>query len=137
MAGPVLTRVERDRHHDDSALPADHSVASRPQGYGHDPCDSGHDGVQYHPRWHRRGLAPGLQWGRDQLYDPLGSGLLTRSRWNASAAWYDAAIDLGAVSHRIVTGHTLQVRLVISDSSSDDMWLAYDTTTYPSRLVVE
>lgn len=67
----------------------------------------------------------------------LGSGSLTRSPWNASAAWYDASIDLGAVSHRIVAGRTLQVRLVVSDSSGDDMWLAYDTTAYPSRLVVE
>ncbi len=67
------------------------------------------------------------------------SGTVTSTTsWSGgSSTWVVKDWDLGTVSRTISTGRTLQVRVVVADSSDDDMWFAYDTTSYPSVLTVE
>jgi hypothetical protein len=45
-------------------------------------------------------------------------------------------MDLGPVSRAIPANRVLQLRLVVLSGSEDDMLFAYDTTGYPSALLV-
>lgn len=63
------------------------------------------------------------------------SQTLAESNWqNGSATWVKKTINFGIINQPIPAGYRLKITLVVPDSSEDDMWFAYDTTAYPSRL---
>jgi signal peptidase len=65
------------------------------------------------------------------------SASLDLSNWSGgSTTWVSRTIDFGTVSRTIAAGRLLRVKVVVGSSSDDDMWFAYDTTTYPSALTV-
>lgn len=49
------------------------------------------------------------------------------SGWNQITASFD-------IRRTFVLGHSIAVKVVVDDSSEDDMWLAYGTQTYNARL---
>jgi hypothetical protein len=51
-------------------------------------------------------------------------------------SWLAKDLDLGTVSRTIPANRTLQLRLAVLSGSEDDMLFAYDTTAYPSALLV-
>ena len=63
----------------------------------------------------------------------LGSGSGSVGRWSSFGP---VDIDLGAMDATIGAGRRLVIRVVVSDSSDDDTWLAYGTTSYPAAFSV-
>jgi hypothetical protein len=51
-------------------------------------------------------------------------------------SWLAKDLDLGPMSRTIPANRTLQLRLAVLSGSEDDMLFAYDTTAYPSALLV-
>lgn len=49
--------------------------------------------------------------------------------------WEEQVLSFGTVTTSIASNQRIAVKLIVSNASSDDMWLAYDTATYDSRLV--
>jgi hypothetical protein len=36
--------------------------------------------------------------------------------------------------HTVGPGHSLELKVIVDDSSDDDMWFAYDTVNHKSRV---
>jgi hypothetical protein len=68
-------------------------------------------------------------------YAEICSGTLSLSPWQSSSAFVQRTITLSGCSYTISAGHQLEVKVIVPSSSDDDMWFAYDTTAYPSRLI--
>ena len=54
--------------------------------------------------------------------------------WPANFA--EQTLDFGIVNHIVAAGRYLAVKVVVGNSSDDDLWFAYDATAYPSRLQI-
>jgi len=53
-----------------------------------------------------------------------------------STSWVETSLTFGAPSPMsIPAGYWVELVLVVEASSEDDMWFAYDTTNYPTRVV--
>ncbi len=63
------------------------------------------------------------------------SGTTAMSPWPNN--WQLVNVNLGTVNHTIASGRSLVIHLAVTGSSDDDLWFAYDTTTYQSRLTVD
>jgi hypothetical protein len=48
----------------------------------------------------------------------------------------EAAFEFGQLSHEVVAGRRLAVKIIVDAVSSENMWFAYATQRYDSRLVV-
>ncbi len=66
----------------------------------------------------------------------IASTTITRADWDTadSGTWIEDSFDFGSVSYTIGAGRYLGVKIIVADSSGDDMWFAYDATSYQSRL---
>ncbi|MEX2651550.1 MAG: hypothetical protein WD473_03760 [Acidimicrobiia bacterium] len=54
--------------------------------------------------------------------------------WSPSGFWVSNTIDFGSVTYSIADNRSLAIKVIVGSDSDDDMWFAYDTTSYPSRL---
>lgn len=64
---------------------------------------------------------------------------LTVNNWQGgSSTWVQYTLTLPGVSYTVPAGHQLDLRLYVPGppSSQVDMWFAYDTVAYPSRLTI-
>jgi hypothetical protein len=75
------------------------------------------------------------------LYDCNSAGascsLITSTTFHDStwpSAWEEKQIALGTVSHTVASGRSLVIHVATVNPSDNDLWFAYDTTTYNSRL---
>ncbi|MFQ5966098.1 MAG: HD-GYP domain-containing protein [Acidimicrobiia bacterium] len=67
----------------------------------------------------------------------LAQGSLALGSWNGgSSNWVSRTIDLGTISTSVGGGRTLRLKVVVGDSSDDDMWFAYDTSSLKSWLKI-
>lgn len=67
----------------------------------------------------------------------VASATESKTPWSGgSATWVEKTWDFGTVSHTVAAGRSLRAKVVVEASSADDMWFAYDTTAYASRLEV-
>jgi hypothetical protein len=68
----------------------------------------------------------------------LASATLTRNPWDVSGTgtWIQDTISFGFVSRTIGSTLRLGVFIIVHSDSEDDMWFAYGTTTYNSRLTL-
>lgn len=57
--------------------------------------------------------------------------------WSPSGSWVSNTIDFGSVIYSIASNRSLAIKVVVGDDSDDDMWFAYDTTSYPSSLSLQ
>ncbi|HZI65092.1 MAG TPA: hypothetical protein VFF17_00870 [Thermoanaerobaculia bacterium] len=63
------------------------------------------------------------------------SGTLTLSNWQGgSSTWVSRTVSFNCGSYTIPAGRRLEVKLVVAAAAGDDMWFAYDTTSYPSEV---
>ena len=44
------------------------------------------------------------------------------------------AVSFNCTSYTIPAGNRLEVKLIVNGTAADNMWFAYDTTAYNSRL---
>lgn len=66
----------------------------------------------------------------------IGQGSSQKDPWSSSGSWVKRVIDFGHIDHDIPSGRSLAVKITVGENSDDDMWLAYDTTSFPSALVI-
>jgi len=50
------------------------------------------------------------------------------------AGWVPAIVGMNVPAYSLAAGHSLEVTIIVSGLSEDDMWFAYDTLAYPARL---
>jgi Domain of unknown function (DUF4347)/Bacterial Ig domain/Bacterial cadherin-like domain len=55
-------------------------------------------------------------------------------RWSAPFA--EESLDFGTINYTVAAGRYLAVKVVVGNTSDDDLWFAYDATAYPSRLQI-
>jgi hypothetical protein len=61
-------------------------------------------------------------------------GALPAQACGGSETWVVKTITVPGVDYSIPPGDYLELKIVVGAAASDDMWLAYDTTSYNSRL---
>ncbi len=67
----------------------------------------------------------------------LGGATLTEPAWQrGSPSWVLKSFTLNIGTHTLAPGHTLELVLVVEPSSGDDIWFAYDTNAWKSRVTV-
>jgi hypothetical protein len=60
---------------------------------------------------------------------------LTQSNWQGgSNTWVQKTLTFPSVNRTFAVGHQLEVRLIASTDAPQDMWVAYDTSTYRTYL---
>lgn len=65
----------------------------------------------------------------------IATASLNQAAWaGGSTTWVQKTLSFGNVAYTVAQGRTLELKLIVPNSSDDDMWLAYDTTGYPSQL---
>lgn len=70
-------------------------------------------------------------------YTTIGSATLSVANWQAgSGTWVQRTISISVSNYTLQAGRQLELKLLVGGSAGDDMWFAYDTTTYRSRLVL-
>ncbi len=70
-------------------------------------------------------------------YVEIGNGTLTDADWQrGSSSWVEKTITIADVNYTIPSGNFLEVKLIVTSSSADDMWFAYDTVSYGSRVAL-
>jgi hypothetical protein len=53
---------------------------------------------------------------------------------HGSSTWALKSLVIGVGSRVLPAGHRLELKVVVDSSSADDLWFAYDTAAYPSRV---
>jgi chitodextrinase len=51
-----------------------------------------------------------------------------------SSTWVEHTIDFGDLTYTVNPGRTLVLKIIVHNDSGDNMWFAYDTTSYESIL---
>ncbi len=68
-------------------------------------------------------------------YTEIGNGTLDLTQWSGgSATWVKRTITISGLNYTVPAGNMLEVKIIVGNSSGDDMWFAYDTTSYPSII---
>jgi hypothetical protein len=60
----------------------------------------------------------------------------TRSFLGLLTLYQPVDFNLGVIDENLSQSHSLEVWVVANASSGSDLWLAYDTDTYPSALTL-
>ena len=70
-------------------------------------------------------------------YVEVGGATYTDSTWQGgSPSWVLKTFQLSIDPHTLAPGHRLELKLIVENSSDDDMWFAYDAGNYKSRVSV-
>jgi hypothetical protein len=70
-------------------------------------------------------------------YRLIGVGMLTEPDWQAgSSTWVEKTIAVTVGKYTIPPGDQLDVKVLVNAGTGKKMWFAYDTTSYPSRLIL-
>ncbi|MBT4073134.1 MAG: hypothetical protein HOE75_05585 [Chloroflexi bacterium] len=71
-------------------------------------------------------------------YTEIGSVNVTADPWDASASgtWVEASATITGLDYTLPIGNQLEIKLIVPGTSGDDMWLAYDTISYPASVTV-
>ena len=76
-----------------------------------------------------------LRHWNGSAYTEICSGTLDLADWQAgSGTWVQRSISLSGCSYVVPAGGQLEVKLIVQATAFDNMWFAYDTTAYPTRL---
>jgi len=68
-------------------------------------------------------------------YVELGDATFTDATWQGgNSSWVLKTFKLSISSHTLAPGHSLELKLIVENSSDDDMWFAYDAGNYKSRV---
>lgn len=66
----------------------------------------------------------------------LGSDAVARANWQAGSSWTLETFSVPIDTYTLAPGRSLELVVVVDASSDDDMWFAYDTNNYKSRVTV-
>jgi len=67
----------------------------------------------------------------------LGSDTLADANWQGgSESWMLKSFSVPVGTHTLAPGHSLELVVLVDASSGADMWFAYDTGPYRSRVSV-
>lgn len=70
-------------------------------------------------------------------FTQIGTRTVSNANWQGgSATWVERAITVSGVNDTIAAGHQLGLAVFVDSASHNDMWFAYDTQTYRSRVVL-
>jgi hypothetical protein len=65
----------------------------------------------------------------------LAVGTVTAANWGDGFAWEQKSIDFGVVNASVAANRYLALKLIVDDAgATDDLWFAYDTAAFQSRL---
>lgn len=68
-------------------------------------------------------------------YAEVANATLDVADWQGgSTAWVRKTVGISVPLYVLAIGHRLELKLVVAGTSDDDMWFAYDTTSYRSWL---
>jgi hypothetical protein len=69
-------------------------------------------------------------------YTEIGNVTVTSDPWDTldTGTWVKATAAITGLNYTIPIGNQLEIKLIVPAASADDMWLAYDTVTYPASL---
>lgn len=68
-------------------------------------------------------------------YIELASATIGEEEWqNGSSTWVEKTITFHDVGYTVPGTSYLELKVTVDVTADDDMWFAYDTTDYPSRL---
>jgi hypothetical protein len=56
--------------------------------------------------------------------------------FQGTASWSQTTVFMGVSGFTLAPGHSLELTVIAQGTSADDLWLAYDTTAYKSRIVL-
>lgn len=56
--------------------------------------------------------------------------------FQSTASWSQATVFMSVSGYTLATGHSLELTVITQNTSADDMWVAYDTSAYKSRIVL-
>ena len=70
-------------------------------------------------------------------YFLIGTGTLDQVDWQGgSASFVQNTMIITGIDYTVSAGHRLEIKFIVGLDSEDDMFFAYDTTTYSSYLTV-
>jgi outer membrane biosynthesis protein TonB len=65
----------------------------------------------------------------------IGSVHYAAPNWQSgSPGWRSVNLTIQTGSYGVPAGHWLQLKIIVTNDSEADLWFAYDTTAYPSRI---
>jgi hypothetical protein len=68
-------------------------------------------------------------------YVELGGATFSDATWQGgSPSWVLNTLQFSISSHTLAPGHSLELKLIVENSSDDAMWFAYDAGNYKSRV---
>ena len=68
-------------------------------------------------------------------YTEIGNGTEFRADWQSgSGSFVQATITITGLNYTIAANNMLEVKVIVGGSSADNMWIAYDTTSYTTNL---
>jgi hypothetical protein len=68
-------------------------------------------------------------------YLEIANATLTQADWQGgSGGWVRKTVTLDVSNYILLVGHQLELKVIVGAASSADIWLAYDTVSYPSDV---
>jgi hypothetical protein len=75
--------------------------------------------------------------GASGQYTSLAQGTVNSAIWHgANPSWVQATAQLPVGTVTVPAGHRLELKVTVSSVSGQDMWFAYDTTTYAAFATI-
>jgi hypothetical protein len=56
--------------------------------------------------------------------------------FTGTATWGQSTVFMNVSGHTLAAGHNLELTVIVPNTSAGDLWLAYDTAAYKSRIVL-
>jgi hypothetical protein len=53
---------------------------------------------------------------------------------STSGDWFQRGVGMSITPYTVPAGHELELKIIVASNSGDDMWFAYDTASYRSRI---
>jgi hypothetical protein len=70
-------------------------------------------------------------------YKEVAQATLDGLNWQgAELTWTQRSFTLNVGAYTVQAGHRLELKVVVGSASGDDMWFAYDTLSYQSRIKI-
>jgi hypothetical protein len=70
-------------------------------------------------------------------YTLIGTATLTQANWQGGVGtWVQKTLTWSGLSYTLAAGRRLELKVVATTAASRNMWIAYDTTAYPSALTL-
>ena len=71
-------------------------------------------------------------------YTEIADGTRFKPTWDldGTGSFTEESITISSVSYTVPAGHELEIKIIVESAAGDDMWFAYDTSSYPSRIVL-